>query len=371
MEKISVPFSRVLPPPGDVERAIRDTISEVVSSGYYINGPRNERFRSEFAEFVGVSNVVTVGNGTDALIVALKALGVGVGDMVITVANAGGYASTAINAVGATAVYVEIDESNLLIDVDQLKELVGRMPSKPRAIIVTHLYGVGAKIEELSLFCSGYGILLVEDCAQAIGVRPGGQHVGSFGDVGTFSFYPTKNLGGMGDSGAIVTNDVDIAKRARMIAQYGWGQDRYVSLVSGGLNSRMDEVQAGVLTVLLPYVEERNQRRTEIFNIYCDVSTQLKFPHRGELDYNGHLAVLVPPSRQAALEVMERFGIEVSIHYPVPDFRQPGFGGDAESYPVTSAACDAVLSLPVFPSLSDEEIDLVCQALKTIQQEAL
>lgn len=369
MEKNRVPFSRLIPQIRDIELAIRKTVKDVMSSGHFINGPRTEQFRREFAEFVGVNNVVTVGNGTDALIVALRALGVGAGDLVVTVANAGGYASTAITAVGARPVYTEIDEDDLLIDVDNVKEMIGRMPSKPRAIIVTHLFGVAAKIEELSLFCSENGILLVEDCAQAIGVRPGGRHVGSFGDVGTFSFYPTKNLGGMGDSGAIVTNDADLAYRARMLAQYGWGQDRYFAVVSGGVNSRMDELQAAILTLLLPHVEERNRRRNEIFDIYCNSAPKLNFPHRGAVDNNSHLAVLMPRSRQAAAAVMDRFGIEVAVHYPVPDFRQPAFSADVGSLPITSSACDAVLSLPVFPSLSRNEIDLVCQALETIQQE--
>lgn len=369
MKKLSVPFSRVFPPSEEAQHDIQVAVSKVLSSGQYINGPFTERFRSEFAQFVGVSDVITVGNGTDALIIALKALNVGLDDVVVTVANAGGYASTAIRAVGATPLYVEIQQKNLLIDAGFVKDLVGRLETTPRAMIVTHLFGVAAPIQELASFCSGQGILLLEDCAQAIGVRPENQHVGTFGDVGTFSFYPTKNLGGMGDSGAIVTNNREVAERARMLAQYGWGPNRYVSLVGGGLNSRMDELQAAILQVLLPHTEELNSRRTQIFEMYCRVSPQLKFPHREESDFNGHLAILVTKNRAGAMEVLRRHGVEGAVHYPVPDFLQPGFRVDDYYLPITIDASDSVLSLPVFPSLSDEEIATVCGALERIDQE--
>lgn len=363
MQGESVSFNRLNAFPPSTENEILESLQTVIRSGRFINGDCNDRFASHFGEYVGARFVVNVGNGTDALTIALISAGIKSGDTVLTVANAGGYSSTAIRNVGATPRYVEISDADLLIDVELAKEMILELSEPPKAIIVTHLYGAAARIQELALFCKENSIFLIEDCAQAAGVKVNGQHVGTFGDAGTFSFYPTKNLGGFGDSGALVTNDANVAEIAQSVAQYGWSSSRYLSVRERGMNSRMDEIQAAVLLVYLPKLEAANSRRLEIFRRYCLAAPQLNFPHSGVAEFNGHLAILRTANRSRAVEALRRAGIETAIHYPVPDYRQPGFGTDVNILSRTELACEQVLSIPLFPAMSGFEVEKVCETL--------
>jgi dTDP-4-amino-4,6-dideoxygalactose transaminase len=234
---------------------------DVMASGWWLNGARNAAFAREFAEFLGATTCVPVANGTDALEIALRALicarGIG-GDEVVTVANAGGYASTAIREVGLTPVYVDIDIETQLVDTEGLLSALG---PRTAIVVLTHLYGGAVEVLAIRdrINESGYQhVPIVEDCAQAHGASVNGRRVGSMGDIGTFSFYPTKNLGAMGDGGAIVTSDNAIGEAARRLHQYGWSE-KYRIALSGGRNSRMDEIQAAILSVSLPHLDTMNK----------------------------------------------------------------------------------------------------------------
>jgi dTDP-4-amino-4,6-dideoxygalactose transaminase len=232
-------------------------IARVNDRGHYILGPEVEAFEREFAAYCGAAACVAVGNGTDALELALRALGVGAGDEVATVGNAGGYATTAIRAAGATPVYVDVDDATLGIDCHSLAD---RITPGTRAIVVTHLYGRMADVEALVRIAREREIPLIEDCAQAHGAARAGRKAGTFGVLGCYSFYPSKNLGALGDAGALVTGDTALAARVAELRTYGW-RGKYRVAASGGMNSRMDEVQAAVLRVKLPRLDAWNAAR--------------------------------------------------------------------------------------------------------------
>ena len=240
-------------------------MARVHARGWYILGPEVEAFEREFAAFVGAAECVAVGNGTDALELALRALAVGPGDAVATVANAGMYATTAIRAAAARPAYVEVDASTLLMDP---AALAAGLDAPTRAVVVTHLYGRMADVDRLGWIARERGIALIEDCAQAHGAKSGGRAAGTAGTLGCYSFYPTKNLGALGDAGAIVTSDRDLAAKLRALRTYGWGA-KYHCAMEGGMNSRMDELQAAVLRAKLPHLDGWNRRRREIAAQYA------------------------------------------------------------------------------------------------------
>lgn len=230
-------------------------VDRVLKSHSYILGQEVASFEKEFAHYIGVQECLTVANGTDALELALKGVGVNPGDRVATVANAGFYSSTAIHAVGATPLYVDIDETTLTMSLSSLKS-VANENSFPKAVILTHLYGqLAPNTLEIQQFCKEAGVKFIEDCAQSTGASLYGKKAGSFGDIATFSFYPTKNLGALGDGGAIVTDNLKISERIKKLRQYGWSEKYKVSL-AGGCNSRMDEIQAAILREKLPCLDQ-------------------------------------------------------------------------------------------------------------------
>jgi dTDP-4-amino-4,6-dideoxygalactose transaminase len=235
-------------------------MARVHDRGWYILGPEVEAFEREFAAYLGVAECIAVGNGTDALELALRALMVSSGETVATVANAGMYATTAIRAVGAVPAYVEIDAATLEMDPAALASVAA---ARPRAIVATHLYGRLADIDALVRIADAQRIPLIEDCAQAHGAKRAARRAGTHGLLGCFSFYPTKNLGALGDAGAVVTNDRQLAVKLRALRVYGWGA-KYHCTIQGGMNSRMDELQAAVLRAKLPHLDRWNLRRREI-----------------------------------------------------------------------------------------------------------
>jgi len=339
-------------------------VGEVVSSGRYILGPRVKAFESAFAQFIGTKSCVAVASGTDALILALKAVDCASGDRVLTVANAGMYATTAILTVGATPVYVEIDEATLNVDVEALS---AALRTQPKAVIVTHLYGRLAPMEEITALCRQAGTILIEDCAQAVGARRSGKMAGAWGDLGCFSFYPSKNLGAMGDAGAVVT-DLDVFDlRLRCLRQFGWGE-KYNAVLRGGVNSRMDELQAAVLLAKLPLLEGWNSRRREIVERYRERAANPSLcimPADGP-DMVAHLCVARCAARDAFRRALEEFGVATEIHYPIPDHRQPALQSEAFSgisLPMTERAAQEIMTLPCFPEMTDTEIEYVAGSL--------
>ncbi|PTS83633.1 erythromycin biosynthesis sensory transduction protein eryC1 [Pseudomonas sp. HMWF032] len=340
----------------DLQRAME----RVLRRGYYILGPEGQAFEHAFANYLEVVDAVAVGNGTDALELALRALKVGPGDEVITVANAGMYASSAIRAVGAEPRYVDIEPVHLLMDVSLVAQLIG---PRTRAVIATHLYGRMADVGRLRALCDGAGIALIEDCAQAHGARRDGRAAGAWGHLSTFSFYPTKNLGALGDGGLVSGTDHEALGRVRQLRQYGWGS-KYQVVVGGGRNSRLDELQAAVLLEKLPHLDRWNEQRRDVARAYRAGLSNLGWVLPGEPhdDDVCHLFVVQLTARDEVRKRLAEAGVGSDVHYPIADHLQGGGQAEAVSLPVTVAVTPRLMSLPCFPELTETEISTVIAA---------
>jgi dTDP-4-amino-4,6-dideoxygalactose transaminase len=340
------------------QELVAPAVGRVLDSGWYILGNEGKFFEEEFAAFCGTRACVGVSSGTDALEFALRSVGVEQGFRVATVANAGFYTSTALLAIGATPVFVDVDRATHLMDPKSLSEVVDSVD----AVVVTHLYGLLCDMHELCRISSQQGLPVIEDCAQAHGAVRDGKVAGSFGTVAAFSFYPTKNLGGVGDAGAVVTNDAGIAAKARLLRQYGWNPKYHVTL-GGARNSRLDELQAAVISAKLPHLEHWNARRREIATRYSRrlQNSRIKVPAIRGSDYVAHLYVVVCEDRNRLRSHLAAAGIATEVHFPVPDHRQAVLAGDKQwpPLPVSEWLSESVLTLPCFPELTDEEVDFV------------
>lgn len=364
-----VPFndlSRVAP---DVRSEMLGAIGRVVDGGRYVLGECVSTFERNFAAYCGVRWCVGTGNGTDALEIALRAVGIGAGDRVLHVANAGFYGSTALRAIGAIPVFIDVDLETRSIDAS----LLGVHARDPgiKGALVTHLYGRLAPVADVLSVLEPLGIPLIEDCAQAHGARSGDRAAGSFGLASAFSFYPTKNLGGIGDAGAVLTNDETVARNAASLRQYGWG-DKYKVERAGGKNSRLDEIQAAVLDVRLRHLDAWNRRRREIAHRYRSGIAHPAVicpPQPGENDC-AHLFVIRCPRRDALAKHLALNGIATDIHYPLPDYRQATMN-HGYSLPITERLAQEVLSLPCFPGLTDIEVDRVIAAVNEWADECI
>jgi len=340
--------------------------ARVIASAWLVLGREVGEFEQRFAAYCGVAHCVGVANGTDAIELGLKALGVGPGMRVATVANAGAYGSTAILAAGATPVYVDIDPRTCLMSPAALVATLAH--ARPHAVIATHLYGAMADMAAILAVADEARIPVIEDCAQAHGASRGGGKAGSFGALGTFSFYPTKNLGALGDGGAIVTDSSDLATRARQLRQYGWTR-RYHAEVPAGRNSRLDELQAAVLSALLPRLDAWNARRREIAARYTTElagSCGVVAPRVEDGDV-AHLYVVRARDRDRLREHLRASGIPTDVHFPLPDYRQPGIAACLPGAPhleETERACAEVVTLPCFPELTDDEVAFVVERVQ-------
>jgi dTDP-4-amino-4,6-dideoxygalactose transaminase len=334
----------------------------VIRSGWYVLGATVAGFEDAFGSYTGAAGCVGVGNGTDALELALRALDVGPGDVVVTVANAGGYGTTAIRAVGARPRWVDIDADTLLMDP---AALAVALRERPAAVIVTHLFGRTADIDRIADLTRAAAVPLVEDCAQAHGARVDGRHVGTWGDLGCFSFYPTKNLGALGDGGAVIGANDALTDRVRMLRQYGW-ESKYRVGIDGGRNSRLDEIQAAFLAAMLPHLDDWNQRRREIAALYSDAISHpaVQVPTRSGTDDVVHLFPVRTSDRDSLQTHLAGHGIPTDVHYPVPDHRQPTEDGSI-TLAVTEAACREILTLPCFPEMTDAETLLVAEGVNS------
>lgn len=352
---------------GNIEAAV----SRVLDSGHLILGPENERFEAAYAAHVGVAHCVTVANGTDALEIAIRSLELPAGSVIATVANAGMYATTAILAAGMRPLFIDVDAATANMSAPGLAEALNLQPA---AVIVTHLYGRMADMPSLAALTEDAGIPMIEDCAQAHGARLGGRSAGAWGYIGCFSFYPTKNLGGIGDGGAIVCTDSNVAGRARQLRQYGW-ESKYRSVRRGGRNSRLDEVNAAVLHDLLPMLAPDNRRRKHIAATYdqaLDGCPQQRFAPRDH-DDAVHLYVALPNDRRGMDDALQAHGIASAVHYPIADHQQPCLESNSLALlPLenTERLCGRVLSLPCFPELTDSEVERVAETLRSYCEEA-
>jgi dTDP-4-amino-4,6-dideoxygalactose transaminase len=338
--------------------------ADIIASGYYVLGPNVKVFEQEFAAYCGAAHCISVANGTDALELSLRALGVIEGDTVAVVANAAMYGTSAVLACGGSPLFIDTEDATGVMSLPALTAALDA-GAAPKAVIVTHLYGQLADIEGIVALCRGRGIKVLEDCAQAHGATRNQTRAGSFGDIASFSFYPTKNLGALGDGGAIVTNDTALAQTAAQLRQYGWSA-KYTNSLRGGRNSRLDEIQAAMLRAMLPHLDAWNSRRREIANRYAagirNARIQVSAPV-GE-DNVAHLYVVRTDDRDALRSHLQAAGVQTEIHYPLCDHRQPCHHGafDAVQLPATEADATRVLTLPCFPELTDEEADLVIAA---------
>ena len=349
-------------------QAIDQAVKRVVDSGWYVLGPELERFEQAFCDYTGAEHCVGVANGTDALELAFRAVGVLPGQRVATASNAGMYASTALLAIGAEPFFMDVSEKSHCITTAEVRRAIS---SGVKAVAVTHLYGLACPdTHEIQNICREASIPLIEDCAQAHGARIGENSVGTFGDVSCFSFYPTKNLGALGDGGALVTNNDGLAECLRELRQYGW-QKKYHARRAGGRNSRLDEIQSAVLLSLLPYLDESNDRRREIAQRY---DSEIFHPavsvpgHEGD-GYVAHLYVIRTDRRDSLREHLAAQGIASDIHYPIPDHRQAVFKHEYDGVNLATAEKLAreVVTLPLYPEMSDAQVISVINAVNEWQ----
>jgi dTDP-4-amino-4,6-dideoxygalactose transaminase len=343
---------------------IESAILRVVRSNRYILGGEVIALEKEFASYIGVADAIGVANGTDALEIALRALDIGQGDEVITVSHTAVATVAAIEAAGAIPVLVDVDPISYTIDPKQLQEAV---TNKTRAVIVVHLYGQSADLDALTDFCKKNQLKLVEDVSQAHGASWRGKRLGSFGEVSCFSCYPTKNLGAIGDAGLITTNNAQLARKIRMLREYGW-KDRYISQIVGR-NSRLDEIQAAILRVKLPDLDSNNNKRKEIAALYLAGLKSLPVilpEQRTESSSVFHLFVIRSKYRDELKEFLLSRDIEAGIHYPIPIHHQAAYENRIrtnQSMNVTETIANEVLSLPIYPELSFEQVSQVIDAV--------
>jgi aminotransferase EvaB len=348
---------------------LRRAVDEVLSSGWYVLGPQHDAFEREFAAAVGAEHCIGVGNGTDALELALLSVGCVPGDEVVTAANASMYTATAALKAGLVPRFADVDPDSLLLTAETVEPA---LTTRTRAVVVTHLYGRMADVAPLRALCRSAGVALVEDCAQAAGAVSEEGPAGSLADAAAFSFFPTKNLGALGDGGAVVTNDAERAALVRRLRQYGWSS-KYTVTESRGRNTRLDELQAAVLRVKLPHLAGWNQQRRDIVARYAEVlgNGPRRMVHGDATSspaYVGHLAVMVTPDRDANRSAFADAGVRTDVHYPVPDHHQPVLAEACAGVrlPVTEEATTQILTLPCFAEITETEIERVCDVLRKL-----
>jgi dTDP-4-amino-4,6-dideoxygalactose transaminase len=348
---------------GDDEAvAVRAAMRRVLDDGPWVGGPAVEEFESVFAAVCGTAHVVGTGNGTDALALAMLALRLPAGSRVLVAANDGGFSATAARMSGLVPLAMDIDVRTM----EPTAELAERawIPSVS-ALVVTHLHGDPVGLGELDAWRRRRGVTLIEDCAQAHGAAREGRRVGTTGDAATFSFYPTKNLGTVGDAGAVGFADPAAAERARSLRQYGWGA-RHRAELPGGRNSRMDPMHAAILTARLPWLEARNARRRSIADRYRLAVEGSDLAVLGDSRYTvAHHAIVVSPRRDALTGHLATRGIGTAVHYPYLLNEMPGLEVEGDPTPNAAEWRDRILSVPCFPEMTDGEVDRVVDALRS------
>ncbi len=360
-----VPFNVLAPGVQAIRTGLDAAIARVLDRGWFLMGPELEEFERQFAAYHGSNlEAVGVGSGTDALRIGLEALGIQSGDEVLVAANAGVPPLAAVVAAGARPVFCDVDPATHTLDPGEIDRCIS---PKAKAILVVHLYGHAAAMDAILDRAARHGLRVLEDCAQAHGARYAGRPVGTLGDAAAFSFYPTKNLGALGDAGAVLTKDPRVSEQARLLRMYGW-RTRYVSEAQSTV-SRMDEIQAAVLTTKLAHLDAWNARRRRIAERYRSRLAGLAGivdlpPAEGVF----HLFVIQSRARDGLQRYLAEHGIGTDIHYPLPAHLQKPYalyGGGPGSLPATERLAREVLSLPIYPELSDDSVDYVCNVVRT------
>jgi len=358
-----IPFMSLIPreDAADVRRAI----DRVVERGWFVLGPEVAGFEEEFAAASGAAHAIGVGTGTDAIALILRALGIGAGDEVITSPLSAAYSALAIMMTGARPVFADVDPLRATIDPERIAERIG---PRTRAILPVHLYGQPADMAAIERIAARHHLAVVEDCCQAHIATSDGRAVGTIGVAGAFSFYPTKNLGALGDAGAIVTSDGALAGRLRRLRN-GGQTDRYHHL-EPGINSRLDDMQAAVLRARLPRLAGWTARRRALAARYRGALAGAPVDLLPERDpgHVYHLFVVRSDDRDGLQAHLAAAGIETLIHYPVPIPRQPALAGERpDDCPVAARMCAGILSLPLHPALRDQEVDDIAEAVHAFQ----
>ncbi|MBV9174410.1 MAG: DegT/DnrJ/EryC1/StrS family aminotransferase [Chloroflexi bacterium] len=352
-----IPFNSLAPGIRAIRGEIDAAIARVLDSGWVLLGPELQAFEEAFAAYHGSGfRAVGVGSGTDALTIGLRALGVGPGDDVLVVANAGVPPAAAVVAAGARPVYCDVNASTHVMDPT---EIDARVTPRTRAVLVVHLYGHPAPMPEIVKRARVHRLKVLEDCAQAHGARLDGQLVGTFGDAAAFSFYPTKNMGALGDAGALLTRDRETAERAKLLRMYGW-REKYISELQSTV-SRMDELHAAVLSIKLRHLDEWNARRRAIAQQYRrGLDGMLDLPPS---DGVFHLFVVQSTQRDALRAGLAQAGVGTDVHYPLPAHLQKPYASDVQ-LPNTERLAQRVLSLPMYPELSDADVDYIVEVIR-------
>lgn len=362
--------------PGAGYRAHKEEIDaaalRALGSGWYILGKEGEAFEREYAAWQGQKRAVGCANGTDALALTLRGMGIGPGSTVVTVSHTAVATVAAIEMTGATPLLVDIDPDTFTMDADELVAVLDDPPPglpPIRAIIPVHLYGQACDLDPMLAACRAHGVMLIEDCSQAHGATLTGRKVGTMGDAACFSLYPTKNLGALGDGGVLTTDDEALADRIGAIRQYGW-KERYIS-DGVGVNSRLDEIQAAILRVKLNYLDAGNARRQAIAAAYDEALAGTRYAPPIRREGSGHVFhqyVLRVPERAALMARLRAEGVATAIHYPSPVHLQPAYRGRTPLGPAgcaeTARAAAEVMSLPMFPELTDAQVGHVCTVLR-------
>jgi dTDP-4-amino-4,6-dideoxygalactose transaminase len=362
----AVPFTALTP--GEDADAVRRAIERVVTRGWFVLGPEVEQFEQQFAAASGAAHAVGVGSGTDALMLILRALGIGPGDEVITTPLSAAYTALAVAMTGARPVFADIDPVRLTIDPAAIAAAIG---PRTRAILPVHLYGQAADMAAIGSLAAAHNLPIVEDCCQAHLATAGGRPVGTIGAAGAFSFYPTKNLGAFGDGGAVVTNDRGLAERIARLRN--GGQTSRYHHQEPGVNSRLDELQAAVLTARLPSLRRWTDRRRALARRYRAALTgsRVRIPAECDSGHVYHLFAVRTHERAALQARLEADGIETLVHYPVPIPEQPAMARfSPANCPVAACVCREIVSLPLHPRMHDDDVMTVAAAIVRAEGES-
>jgi dTDP-4-amino-4,6-dideoxygalactose transaminase len=364
---VLVPFGDIKTHYSAYKSQIDAAVNRVLSSGHYMLGPELERFEKDFEEFLGAGYVAGCASGTEAIYLALAACDVGEGDEVLVVAHTAVPTISAISMTGATPVFVDICPVTYVMDVDDLE---ARITPKTKVIIPVHLYGQMVDMERLMPLARKHNLKVIEDCAQATGATRNGIVAGITGDFGTFSFYPSKNLGAFGDGGAVCTQSRESFDKLVMLRNYGQSKRYHHEII--GINSRLDEIQAAILSAQIPFVRQWNERRREIAKRFADgLFDVVETPVEGENNLHVyHLYVIQVADRDKLQAHLMEQGIQTLIHYPIPAHLQKAYGylgGKPGNLPATERVVKRILSLPMHQGLTDEQVDAVIEAVREFQ----
>ncbi len=358
-----IPFANPFAQYETYRTEINAAIQSVLEKGHYILGENVAAFEHELSAYLGVENTIGVANGTDALVLALKGLQIGAGDEVIIPSMTAVATAAAVTLTGATPVFADIDPAHYTIDPESISK---KITPKTKAIIAVHLYGQPADIDTIQTIAKQNNLKFIEDCAQAIGAQYRDKKIGSFGDIACFSFFPTKNLGAIGDGGAVVTNNTEIAQRIRMLRQYGWDEAR-VSHIHG-MNSRLDELQAAILRVKLPYLDRDTEQRNAVAAFYNEAlknNNIVKPAVRKDAFHAYHLYVIQCDHRDDVVKKLKTHNIIAGVHYTKAAHQMPAYFNETIQLPITENLALRTLSLPMYPELQVSELERVIHALST------